>query len=220
MAAILSQPQCVDGWLLTICYMVKCAELGPSTHELCQIWGPCPKRFSIVIQIRWKFLFCLNPNCSGVIAMKFCTWHDSCTVMARAKFCSDMVPCNEVTLHEVLLQWKSTSVYTSSTYSIYHLELALGTVMPHFVSACLVCHTSWEKNRIQKFTVPDSRGVSISPLWRPLCRGCKQIAHVLGNDCDIVFISLKSTEKVQQVTLSCSCCFTDPITEVWVAVKR
>ena len=43
--------------------------------------------------------------------------------------------------------------------------------------------------------VPDSRCVPISPLWRPLYRGCKQIAHVLGNDCDIVFISLKSTKK-------------------------
>ena len=44
--------------------------------------------------------------------------------------------------------------------------------------------------------VPDSRCVPISPLWRSLCRGCKQITHVLGNGCDIVFIS-------------CSYCFTD-----------
>ena len=43
--------------------------------------------------------------------------------------------------------------------------------------------------------------------------------HVLGNDCDIVFISLKSTENVQQVTLSCSYCFNDTVTEVLVAVK-
>ena len=60
--------------------------------------------------------------------------------------------------------------------------------------------------------VPDSRGISISPLWWPLC-------HVVGNDCNIVFISLKSTEKVQRVTLSCSCCFTDTVTEIWVALK-
>ena len=44
-------------------------------------------------------------------------------------------------------------------------------------------------------------------------------AHVLGNDCDIVFIPVKSTEKVQWVTLLCSCYFTDTVTEVWVAVK-
>ena len=36
---------------------------------------------------------------------------------------------------------------------------------------------------------------------------------------DIVFISLKPIEKVQRVTLSCSCCSTDTVTKVWVAVK-
>ena len=123
---------------------------------------------------------------------------------------------------KVLLQWNSTSVYTSWTYSTYHLELALGTFIRQFISACLVCHTSQEKYiwiRIRKFMVPDIRCVPISHLWRPLCRGCKQIAHVLGNDCDIVFISLKSTENVQRVTLSCSYCFTDTVTEVLVPVK-
>ena len=63
----------------------------------------------------------------------------------------------------------------------------------------LVCQTFWKdiySIRIRKFTVPDSRGVSITPL-------CRQIAHVLGNDCDAVFISLKSTENLQRVTLSC-----------------
>ena len=43
---------------------------------------------------------------------------------------------------KVLLQWNSTSVKTSCTYSTYHLELALGTFICHFISACLVCHTS------------------------------------------------------------------------------
>ena len=123
---------------------------------------------------------------------------------------------------KVLLQWNSTSVYTSWTYSTYHLELALGTFIRQFISACLVCHTSQEKIspiRIRKFMVPDIRCVPISHLWRPLCRGCKQIAHVLGNDCDIVFISLKSTENVERVTLSCSYWFTDTVTELLVAVK-
>ena len=36
---------------------------------------------------------------------------------------------------KVLLQWKSALVYTSWTYSTYHLELALGTFMHHFISA-------------------------------------------------------------------------------------
>ena len=33
-------------------------------------------------------------------------------------------------------------VYTSCTYSTYHLELALDTFICHFISACLVCDTS------------------------------------------------------------------------------
>ena len=47
---------------------------------------------------------------------------------------------------KVKLQWKSTSFYTSCAYSIYHHELALGTFIRHFVSTCLVCHTSWENS--------------------------------------------------------------------------
>ena len=43
--------------------------------------------------------------------------------------------------------------------------------------------------------------VFISPLWRPLCHVCKHFAHELGNDCDIVFIYLKSIENVQHVTV-------------------
>ena len=41
---------------------------------------------------------CTYAKCNAVIARKFCTWHDSCTVVACAKFCSDMNPCNGVTL--------------------------------------------------------------------------------------------------------------------------
>ena len=47
-----------------------------------------------------------------------------------------------LTCVRVLLQWNSTSVYTSCTYSTYHLELALATFICHFISACLICHTS------------------------------------------------------------------------------
>ena len=52
-----------------------------------------------------------------------------------------------------------------------------------------------------------------------LCCGCKQIAHILGDNCNIAFISFKLTENVHQVTLSCSCSFTDTVTEVLVEVK-
>ena len=54
--------------------------------------------FFIVIEIRWKFIFCSNPIGRKVIDKKFCTWHDSCAVVTCAKFCSDMVTYNRVTL--------------------------------------------------------------------------------------------------------------------------
>ena len=53
--------------------------------------------FSIVIQIRQK-LYSAHPSYTKVVATKFCTWHNSCTVVACAKFCSVIIPYNEVTL--------------------------------------------------------------------------------------------------------------------------
>ena len=40
--------------------------------------------------------FCSHPSCSEVIAMKFCTWHDSPAIMTCAKFCSNILPYNGV----------------------------------------------------------------------------------------------------------------------------
>ena len=45
--------------------------------------------------------FYSHPSCREVIAMKFCTWQDSFAVMPCAQFCSDMIPCNGVTLKPV-----------------------------------------------------------------------------------------------------------------------
>ena len=36
------------------------------------------------------FSVCSHPSCRGVIAVKFCTWHNSCAVLACAKCCNDM----------------------------------------------------------------------------------------------------------------------------------
>ena len=44
---------------------------------------------------------CSHPSCNEVIATKFCTCHDSCAVMACAKFCSDMILCNDLTLKPI-----------------------------------------------------------------------------------------------------------------------
>ena len=43
-------------------------------------------------------VFCSHPSWSEVIAMKFCTWHDSCAAVACAKCCNDLIPYNGATL--------------------------------------------------------------------------------------------------------------------------
>ena len=45
--------------------------------------------------------FSSHLNCSKVIAIKFCTWHDSCAVVASEKFCRNMTPYNGVTLKPI-----------------------------------------------------------------------------------------------------------------------
>ena len=45
-----------------------------------------------------KISFYAHPLCNAVIAMKFCTWHDSCAIVACAKFCNDTKPIYGVTL--------------------------------------------------------------------------------------------------------------------------
>ena len=69
--------------------------------------------FSIVIQLRWKFLFGSLPSCNEVIAMKFCIWHDddSYAGVACAKFCSDMIPSIEFELRCKNRWWNGRLVY-------------------------------------------------------------------------------------------------------------
>ena len=53
--------------------------------------------------------FCSHLSYSKVIfAMKFCTWHDSCAVVECAKFCSDMMLYDGVTLKRISrrIWWK------------------------------------------------------------------------------------------------------------------
>ena len=57
----------------------------------------CFQRNSNLIQI--SFYCHLDSN--KLIATKFCTWHDSRAVMACAKFCSEMIPYNRVTLNPI-----------------------------------------------------------------------------------------------------------------------
>ena len=66
----------------------------------------------------WNFMeikFCSPLSCSKVIAIKFCTWHDSCAIMACAKFYSDIKPNNRVILKPIFTQIWMTMNYVKWT---------------------------------------------------------------------------------------------------------
>ena len=48
-----------------------------------------------------KVRFCSYQSYSEVIIMTFCTWYNSCAVVACAKFCSDIIAYNRVTLKPI-----------------------------------------------------------------------------------------------------------------------
>ena len=62
------------------------------------VWSPFHEWFFHHNSNSMEISFCSHPSCSEVITIKFCTRHDSCAVMPCAKFCSDMMPNNGVTL--------------------------------------------------------------------------------------------------------------------------
>ena len=61
-----------------------------------RVLGPI-SRISNLMEIS----FCYHSDCNEEIAMKFCTWHDSCSVVAYTKFGSDIIPNNGVTPEEI-----------------------------------------------------------------------------------------------------------------------
>ena len=64
-------------------------------------WSPFHKRFFHRNANSVEISFYSHPSCREVITMKFCTWQDSFAVVPCAEFCSDMIPCNGVTLKPV-----------------------------------------------------------------------------------------------------------------------
>ena len=74
--------------------------LMPQSHHI-QYWGPFHERFFHRYSNSLGISFCSHPSYSKVVAMKFCTCHDSCADVACAKFCSDMIINIEVTLKPI-----------------------------------------------------------------------------------------------------------------------
>ena len=79
--------------------MCNCLLLGvcPFGVGCCLLWGSVSivwtmghftDHFAIKIEMEME-LFCCGSVPDNQIATKFCTWHDSCAVMACAKFCSN-----------------------------------------------------------------------------------------------------------------------------------
>ena len=67
-------------------------------------WGPFCKYFiyhnsDMMESPFWSHLFS-----NILVATKFCTWHDSCAVVACAKICCDLVAINWITYNKVKLR--------------------------------------------------------------------------------------------------------------------
>ena len=81
------------------------------------IFGPgahFTNRFFVAIQNTIGISFHSHLNSDAVIATTFCTWHDSCAVMACAKICCDVMASNGVvarrSFHQIWIAGKKTLV--------------------------------------------------------------------------------------------------------------
>ena len=72
-------------------------------------------------------------NSNTVITTKFCTWHDSCAVVACAKICCDLMASNRITarrsLHRICIAGKKSLV-----------KRAPGQILPHACHAIVLGH--------------------------------------------------------------------------------
>ena len=135
-----------------------------------------------------EILFCSHPSCSEVIAMKFCTWHDSSAVVACSEFSSDVITCNGVTLkpnvHQIWIMmekivgeingWAMVSYGMSLAFSVFWRKLSL--LYQHHTVPHHLCWSSENRNHSSRFlhiSIPSTLGLivltSINPSFRLLC---------------------------------------------------
>ena len=82
------------------------AEFMCSWTELVEPGACFTNDFATVFIKSTKISFCFHPCHTEVIVTKFCTWHGSFAAMVCAKFCSDMIAYNEITIKQFsLLMW-------------------------------------------------------------------------------------------------------------------
>ena len=86
-------------------------QIGPLIHHPQCRSRPVPQT---IFSIWRKILFSgSNPNFYSVIAIKFCTCHDSCAVVAWAKFCSNKMDENRITAW-----WNSRYIWVTAGNSV------------------------------------------------------------------------------------------------------
>ena len=90
-----------------------------------------------------KISFYSHPNSDAVIATKFSTWHDSCIVVACAKFCCDMITNSWITakwnLHPNWIgarpqHWYHIIVFLAHYYS----DVIVGVIASQITSLTIV----------------------------------------------------------------------------------
>ena len=64
--------------------------------KLTLLLGSIPTIFPSQLKYDKNFIFLSHPNFNKAIATKFCTWHDSCAVVAFANFCCNMTTMNGI----------------------------------------------------------------------------------------------------------------------------
>ena len=96
---VAGQPCCQDSCQISvqaeICHRQSWFSVS---QEKTTYWGPFHKWFFHQNSKSMEILLCLHPSYDKVISTKCCTWDDSCAVVTCAKFCSDMILYNGVTL--------------------------------------------------------------------------------------------------------------------------
>ena len=89
------------------------------------IWAPYHKRLFHRNSNSTEISFHSHLDSNSVIATKFCTWHDSCAVVAFAKMCCDLMASNGITarrrFHRIWFAGKKSLVTRAPVWTrIYH----------------------------------------------------------------------------------------------------
>ena len=104
MASILSRPQCVNArlvrpLLLCLTYQLPVWQRVVSDESV-QSSAPFHKRFSYLNSNSTEISIQSHLDSNTAIATNFCTWHDSCAVVACANICCDLMASNGITARQ------------------------------------------------------------------------------------------------------------------------